>query len=829
MEKRTLIRHSVLIGITSAAILLLQINLTRLFAFLLFHHLVTLAVSIPFVGLGAAGSALSVRSLRDRMGTKSFESWLLGQVIAFSISLGVGLFVATSLPMNLLSMSKPVEILKIAVFIIALTIPFYFAGMIICAILSVAGKDTGKIYAADLIGAVVGCVAVFPFIDLIGSEATAYFVAGALPLLFWIVTRKQSQATLQAVALGTAAACFVASLILGGPFSIRTILPGTHKPLHLVELMGPRCEKYKKKYPVLDCDRHLAIDFSKWHYVARIDVLNPGVDPIGFGGGLGAAYPSKNLPGSFKMRSILQDGSAPTYLLDLQSTKLSDHVWAEHILQSAPYQIRKSPDVAIVGVGGGPDIVMALYNNAKSIVGVEINPVTASLLTRVFADYSGRIAFDPKVKIINREGRNFFTLTQDKFDIVHLSGVDTFTASSSGSMAASENYLYTVESLREMYHHLKPGGVVSITRFRFAPDREALRLANSVVEALEKDGLSPEEARSRLAVLGHAPGVNSWCVVMMKESPFTIEERQKIEAFSASEGFELLYLHGSNKVLRTEYLDILDAQDRHAATDDYFFDIRPTTDDWPYFFNYYRWDRLFGQQHGQAPTEMIAKPLGYLLALITTAIVAVIAFVLIWMPLRRKTVVKALESRGLFLLFFIGIACGFIFIELALVQRLVVFLGNPTQALSVVLSTLLLATGTGSFVTSRFTDRAPRVLWIAVLAVIGIGLFEYFVGFRWFFLTQLRLPDGLRIASAIAFIFPLGFFMGWIFPLGLATFCAGHEEHVPYAWAINTSLSVVGSNLSLIVGTFTGVSALLLIGLFFYGFCLWSAWLKRTA
>jgi hypothetical protein len=344
--------------------------------------------------------------------------------------------------------------------------------------------------------------------------------------------------------------------------------------------------------------------------------------------------------------------------------------------------------------------------------------------------------------------------------------------------------------------------------------RHTLRLASVVRRALESRGVG-EPARHVLVVA--SPGTLPLTHTLVKNEPFTAEEVAKIEAFAAEEGFELWHRPDrpvenlTSKILRWPQ----DELERFYARSP--LKLGPTTDDSPFFFNFYKWRAL-----AQPATYSM---LGYDRTLATGQIVLVIMLLqavvmsalLILLPLRRVPRVTggtALQ-RGAFLLYFAALGTGFILLEISLIQRFVLFLGYPTYSLTVVMLSLLVSTGVGSLVTgrvdSRFASRLPlRLVALALLAGLLV------VGAPRVFERLLGAPLALRIAVSIALLAPLGFVLGGFFPLGIRMAERVNPRLVPWAWAVNGCATVIGTLVAVIAGMSASFTAVTVIAIAVY-------------
>ncbi|HSW22093.1 MAG TPA: SAM-dependent methyltransferase, partial [Burkholderiaceae bacterium] len=503
-----------------------------------------------------------------------------------------------------------------------------------------------------------------------------------------------------------------------------------------------------------------------------------------------------------------------------------------------PYHLLRQPRVLVLGAGAGADVLQAHYHGARQIDAVELNPQVVELVRRQFADYAGGIysagvdAASPGiVRVHMAEARGFVAASKQRYDLIHVALLDSFSASSAGLHALSENYLYTVQALQDDLQHLEPGGLLSITRWVRLPPRDALKLFAAAVEALQRSGVA--DPASRLAL------VRSWqtSTLLVKNGAFSSDDVAAIKAFCSERSFDVAFYPGMKPQEANRYNvvappDLFDgAMALLAAGSDQFlqsykFHIAPATDDKPHFFHFFKWrsapELLSLKEQGGLPLLEWGYPV-----LVATLAQAVLASLLLiaapaawvtWAGRQRERVTPARSQRRV-LVYFAAIGLAFMFVEIAFIQKFVLFLSHPLYAVAVVLFGFLLFAGIGSAASRRWHDRRAPVLRHAegvVVAAIVLSAAFCLGLLAWLFQHAVALPDPLKIVVSAALIAPLAFFMGMLFPMGLARVEAADARLIPWAWAVNGCASVTGAVLATLLAIHIGFTAVVVAALLLY-------------
>ena len=494
-----------------------------------------------------------------------------------------------------------------------------------------------------------------------------------------------------------------------------------------------------------------------------------------------------------------------------------------------PFSLLEKPAVLILGAGAGNDVLLSLYHGASRVDAVELNPQMTSLVAESYADFAGRIYDDPRVTVHTDEARGFVARSGGKYDLIQIGLLDSFGASGAGVQALNESYIYTVEALREYLADLEPGGLLAITRWIKMPPRDSLKLLATAIEALRQTGVS--EPGRRIAM------VRSWntSTLLVRNGDFTSIEIERIREFARSRSFDTAYFPGMHAAEANRFNRLAEPYIYDAAiallgdtpgefSARYKFYVEPATDDRPYFFHFFRWRTL--------PEVMTLRKAGgagliewgYLVLVATFVQAAVLGLVLILLPL---SLVKHSWPAGTgrdFGFYFLLLGLAFLFVEMAFIQKFILFLSNPLYSVAVVLSGFLLFAGLGSALSERFARWLPwpgiSPVTAAVSAIAMMALFYVFmlpVVFSWF----TGLADPAKIALSLALIAPLAFFMGMPFPLGLRRLTVPAPGFVPWAWGINGFASVVSAVLATLLAIEFGFNAVILLALLLYALAAW--------
>jgi len=828
------------IGLVAASVLVLQIALTRVFAIMMWHHLTYMAVSVAMLGFGAAGSWLTARGEGAEAGDDALDGSLVTWAIAFGVSVVIVFFVVTRIPIDTLALwREKLNLVWLAVIYLVVIVPFGLGGLVIGRLLTHAVRHVNALYFSDLLGS----------------------AAGGVVCVVWLAVGGPGSAALGAAAMGLAGASALAWAL--DPRALRLAVPGLVAALGLSIALGSGALVWSipfapgKELARMPAGTEIVRIASA---AAEVEVGPTGKKLPGIGGNFGD-LDRRRIEG----REVGQDGTAPT-MLYRGAADVGSFAFLDDTQAATAYIARKSrgaepPEVLVIGVGGGVDVMVALFNGARHVTAVEFNPAMIEMVTERFDDYLGGLfrpgahAYSDRIELVNAEGRAWVRSHDDRYDVIQMSGVDSFTALSTGAYTLAESYLYTREAIQDFHAHLNEGGIINYSRFFMhhpKRPRETLRLAYIAVDALRAAGV--EDPASHVLVF---KGKN-WASTLIRKGAFTAVEVEGLRAFAAAEGFhgivfDPLWSPGTPlppptsdraaapgpgvreaQVVFGALLRGTPEEQRDFETR-YEYDVSVSTDDTPFFFNYYKYSGLLpgGQPEldpaefeAHEPAQLLALlatdpyhpdfPVGHMVLLASLAQIALFAAVAILLPLRsldRRGL--ASPHRGAVFVYFAALGTGFMFMEIVLMQKMVLFLGHPTYSLSVVLTSLLGFAGLGSLAAGRIEAVEASVLRRLGTLILVVFAFEWFAT-SYLLPLALGAPILVRGGLTVAVIAPLGFVLGMPFPLGLRLLESRAPTLIPWAWAINGFLSVLASTLCILLAMAIGISAVIALAAVIY-------------
>lgn len=787
---------------TSMAVLTLEIALTRIFSVSLWYHLAFMVISTALLGFGASGTFLTVR--RDLL-EKNLERNLtrfaglaaLGVVASFAVITRLPLDPLAPLAEGLTSGDRVWQTALLILLLLAeyalVVVPFFFAGLTLGSAFSAMAKRISTLYFADLIGAGLGCLIVVGVLRVLPGQGVVLFSAGLAALAAFFFSRQQRPGDRRQMADGRSNVSRATLLAGAGALLLFALSPIADRflPLYI-----PPSKPLHQAY----ADPTIDLVYTGFTPFARVDVMAKEGASLGAWG----MSPRCTAPPSPEQMFITIDAAAITTI-----TRFDGDLESIGFVNCAPsslaYQVRAEPleSALLIGPGGGIDVLTAYYNRVQRIIGAEINPLIVNLVAddALYRDYAGGLYTDyPHIRVELAEGRNFVARSEEKYDLIQFSQVDTWAAAASGAYSLSENFLYTTEAFLDYYDHLTDDGMVTVGRWYFEPPRQAFRLVTIGTTALEQAGVA-DPAQHFMAIRA-----GDTSTFIMKKTPFTADEIARLRGVVDSLDFTMLYAPDETDP-NNWFVRFFAAPDRAQFYRNYPLDVTPTTDDRPFFFEYYGWSNLGDFRSGKV-TLVILLAQALLLA----------GGLILW-PLWRFQR-RGLAPRGArrFLVYFAALGVGFIFIEIGLMQRFILFLGHPVYSTSVVLFSILTFSGLGSFLSGRLlraphgeSERDPRQLQRWIIPLLGTLTVAYIFALPPLFRWLLALDLTYRVALSILLLAPLGLLMGMPFPSGIRLVDRVNPTLVPWAWGVNGFGSVVGSILAVMIAQSYGFA--LVIGL----------------
>jgi Spermine/spermidine synthase domain len=750
------------ISLITLSVLMLELSLTRLFSATMYYHFAFMAISLALFGSGASGVFIYIvqRGLKpERTG-----QWLSLAAMLFALSNLFSLYIILANPLTF--ETGPENYYRLARIYAGSALPFFFAGCAVTLAITRLAKEIAKLYLFDLAGASLGCLLLIPVLNTIG----------AINIVLLVSALGACAGVLFGFASGGTRAAAVCSLLLAvGLAGLVVYNSNTHR-------IDIRKSKGFEETSVL---------FSKWNSFSRITVegdFDTGVE-------------------------IKIDADAATGI-SRNASNSAIHQDALESLSGLVHNLRRDANVLIIGPGGGNDVMAARVFGQKHITAVEINPIIALdvMSSDPFKSYSGSIYQQPDVRLVVDEGRSFIRNSKDRYDIIQATMVDTWAATAAGAFSLSENNLYTVEAFKDYATHLTDDGALTMTRWYFEPPDQLLRLITLTRAMMSELGISNPSRHIMLVRDARSGYDRTPATYIFKKSEFTNEEVRTIEDVANSNGFQLLFTpltHPANV-----FTEMIMAPDPAALWASYATNVEPTRDNNPFFFNSVRFANLWSVIEGTAG-EWQKTNLGTSILFALLAITSVLVLLFIIGPLllvRGRALATGVGTKLSYLLYFACLGAGFIIVEVAMIQKFILFLGHPVYALAVVLFSVLAFSAIGSYLSGRFSDERLTPALMKVLAVLVLLVVVYIVALPPIFYGLVGLAREIRIVLAVVFMAPLAMVMGMPMPIGIRLLARSAPEIIPWAWGVNGATSVMGSVAALVIAILTGFNQALLVG-----------------
>jgi predicted membrane-bound spermidine synthase len=864
----------VLLFVLSLSIILFELALTRIFSIVLWYDYAFMAISIAFFGLGIGSFMIHIQ--RDKFKTLkkqstidprfAFSSKIVQYAIAYGISVPVFIFLIGYIPS---------DTSYIYLFYLISSIPFFFAGAGMALVFLAMSEKINKLYFADLVGAALATIILDPMMQSLGAGSvlllTSVVVVGVSTCSYFFVLRRgrRNQRNLETSYYHTpptaeierkevvvmprnrlnvlSAITFSGLLILlivnsASSVSIFEIKPGMSKGLY-----------YQLNHP--SEFQHLS---EEWNSFSRVDITrkidkqeeykntlnstslnvsgkqnnnnnNGGSDGSSKNSIAAVAADTDNAT-AHELASIIIDADAATPIYRWDGSQ-SDVAWIQRYMDYLPYEMINANNTLVIGGGGGEDILVALSGGADNVTAVELNPIVISAVKH-FDGQSGNIYNNNDVDLFIDDGRRFISSTGEKYDVIVLKLVDSWAAQLAGGYALSENYLYTVEAFQQYLRHLDKdkGGMLVMTRWNF----ELPRLMPLIVDSLVKEtGKSRESVAEQVMVVEDRPGLYFGrstddqkyypVLVMVKSTPFLNEEVTMVKEKAEGNHAEITMLADNyvavpfNKLFNNDNTLYNEYFSTTAAASN------PTipTDDSPFYF-----------AREQIPKQMV------ILLVTVVAISALLSALLVYHA--RKTRAKFDSRSSLYLLFAIFIGVGFMVLEVTFIQKFLLLLGTPIMALTVILFSILLSSGIGSYISGKVFSTTPHRAVLTSIPILAGIIIIYFIYLQQVIASTISMDLPYRIALTFGLLFPAGFLMGFQFPslIKMASLVAIQKNrnkdnkvitvfqydnyrdskynNTTLLWGVNIVASVIGTVLAAISAMIIGFNGNLLIGLGMY-------------
>lgn len=790
------------ITLVSAATILLELALLRLFAVQQFYHFAFMAISLALLGAGVSGSILSLRGRRFSPA---------GMSLAFALTTLGAYLIINYIPFDSFSIAwDSRQLLYLAIYFLAAAFPFLFAGLVIGGELMGAsrnGRGSHQVYGANLIGSAAGSLISLLVLTAFGGEGAVIvtILMGALAGLSFVFLdiHRRGKMVQDVATIGVAG-----GLVLAGTLAL--IRP----PAFFAQQLSP----YKTLAVLSQAldSRHV---LTTWDATARVDVVEGSTIHVMPGLSLLSPY------GPPPQAGLMLDGDSLMPITGLPPDSQQAQVLAEYLPIGLVHRLRPNARTLVIEAGTGMDVLFTLAGGARQVTAVEGNGLVNEIVENQYGEFTGGLYQAPRVSVIIQSGRVFARqgsrANQDEgYDVTIVALTDPHRPVTSGAYSLTEDYVYTVEAFDDYLQTLEDNGLLMVTRWLQIPPSESGRTFGAIAAALEKMGLDPTEHLIAFRTL-------RTMTILAGRQPFSEQEIETVGEFLEKANFDFVYYPGIQvgELNRFNVLDeplyhnlfsqILANPDETYAT--YRFDIRPPTDDRPFFFHYFKWRQT---PEILATLGLTWQPFGgsgYFVLVALLILVTLAAAVLIVGPLLLRRRERRSQGRvGIplwrwrVLAYFACLGLAFLFVEVPLAQRFILLLDQPVTALAVVLFAILLFSGLGSLTVKRW--RLPLGLTLLILLIVLYPLL-----LRPMTVLVLGQPEWVRILLTVLIIAPLGYLMGLPFAGGLQVVEMNEPGLVPWAWAINGSFSVISSVLAVMVALSWGFSLVLWLGAAAYG------------
>ncbi len=762
------------------ATLMYEILLTRIFSVTMYYHYAFVAISIAMFGMTVG--AILVYLLPNFFTQERVKYHLALSSLLFAVSMVISFLTHLSIPFVV--HRSIVGLYSIALIYTVLLVPFVFSGICVCLALTKFPRHVGKLYAADLAGAAVGCIVVIYAINVTDGPTAVIITAflasvGAVFFVYETESRKMRRIAL------------LCSLLLAALAAVNGV--SAIKQCPLLRLMWV---KGKFEPPAL---------YEKWNSFSRIRVSgDPDTPEVPFGQGLYFSHPTDQ-----KVRELTMEIDA--YELTMMTGfdgNLSDFEYLKYDVANVAHHIRNNAKVLFIGVGGGRDVLSALVFDQKSILGVDINKNIIDTAFGTFGDFTGHLDRNPKVTIVNDDARSYIARSKDRFDIIQASVIFTWTATPGGAFALTENTLYTVEGWKIFLDHLNPKGVLTFSHwyFREIPG-EMYKLTSLASTSLAQLGI--ENPRKNIVVVRHMRKKNLYGrhhglgTILVSKEPFSDKDLDTIEEVAGKMHFDVVLSPRTS--LDSTFAALASGKGTEKLTAEFPINIAAPTDDWPFFFYMLRLGDVLNRKLWSQEKIIFDMKAVVVLAILLVTVIG-LTFLFIIVPLVVAADKTSLKGASPLFIFFACIGLGFMLVEISQMQRLIVFLGHPTYSLSVVLFALLLSSGIGSYSTQKISDPDIRGSAIIRISLLICVLFIFGKLTPYAISTFQDSATTLRILIAVLILFPIGLFMGMAFPLGMKIASAKSAFLTPWLWGINGATSVCASVLAVAIALSSGIS-----------------------
>jgi hypothetical protein len=761
--------------VVTMATLMYEIALTRIFSVTMWYHFAFVAISTALFGMTVG--ALIVYLAPERFPDERLKDILWRTTLLFAVSIALCFWMQLTIPFT--PHWDFVGVMSVALTCVIISIPFIFSGIVVCLALTRFPQRVNRLYAADLVGAALGCLALVVLMSRVDGPSGIIIIAAiaAGGALIFAAGADNTKAMWWSLAV---------MLVFGG-FGLMNaaIAERGQAPLRIIWAKEIREPKF---------------DYEKWNSYSRVTVYgNTAAPQAPIGWGMSETLPDDVL---VFQTTMTIDGSAATILTNYTG-KERETDFLRYDISNLGHYITQNGDVLAIGVGGGRDILSALEFEQNSVTGVEINSAILDTTTGTYGEFTGHLDRIPNVRLVNDEARSYLERNDQRYDMIQISLIDTWAATAAGAYALTENTLYTVEAWETFLDRLEPGGILSVSRWysvKGDTPLETYRMTALASEVLTRRGVADPRAH---IVVYRGPDTQfetSAATLLMSNEPLSAERIAKIQEEAQRLEFDPVIT--PDYAINESFEGLVAAGGPGPVVDSFNEDISPPTDNRPFFFQMANLRTLLdGTAWSDSHVLQPALVLGVLALVVVSMAAAFIIF-----PLVRVASKESYEGMTPYYTYFAGIGLGFLLIEISQLQRLSIFLGHPTYALTVVLFSVLLSSGIGSMVSEQIIRTSKPLTLILPLVVLMAGVVAFGILTPQIIDSMRGETTTTRIMVSVALLMPIGFLMGMPFAIGMRA--ASRKENAPTAffWGINGATSVCASVLGMVIALLWGIS-----------------------
>lgn len=787
--------------------LALELLLTRVFDVILTSNLAYFIVTSAVFAIGLAGIYTSLRPIPSGDAVRPLLTKL---AIGFAVWSALLVPIINALPFapdDKLTKEPVSQVLYFIGIYLTLLIPFFLAGYILIAVFSTYARRIQTLYFWDLVGAGIGCALIVPVIPMVGPGGLTLVIAGVGLIA----------AALFATSRKVAGACVAAAVVIAA-------VPFIYMPNYI------DFTNYEDHRGIVEDKALGRLEITKWDPISKIDVLDKPYTPAEY-------EKSWRWWTGGDRKHIAYDGGSQSsffYKFDGDLTKLRKDIEADRMFARQQFWQISVPlanylkrdtghEVLVIGAAGGHDTKGALMYGASHVDSIELVGAVLALGKGKYAAYTGNFFNNPKADIRQGEGRSFLRASHKKYDVIQIHSNHTSSSIAAGNGAIAPVYLQTVQAYREYFTHLKDDGILQINHHMYP------RMITTAAVAWKQLGFKDFKKH---VVIFTTPVEHNLPTVLFKMTPWTQTELDAIDGFLNQPGIDPFYGYKFEEhpldVSKSFLPEVFYSGDLPKdITDKMSVDVTPVTDDNPYF-NLLRKrievlqpdpEHYVSAAMVQIPNDQMKKgnvPMD-MIHLIGISIVSVVFVTLfVFLPLRFSTIGRAEGTKPWpLLVYFSCLGLGFIVIELTFIQKFMQLIGSPLYTYSTVIFVLLLASGLGSLLSEKIVPTESGRWRIPFFAIIAMVILFALVEKTMFnFGLQFDLPG--RIAVAAVLLFPVGFFLGMPFPLGVLAIESRPKGAIAWAWGMNGAFTIVGGALSVVLSVKFGFTVTLLVSMLIY-------------